>query len=105
MKVKHLKLIVFSLLCVLVMVFLFSNINSTLDVSPKENQYIQNNDYYTIKEYQGKVAVFINEEPVPIDVYESYVYSLPKHDREALSTGIRVESVEDLQKIIEDYTS
>lgn len=105
MKIKHLKLLVFSLLCVLVMGYLFMNINDNLVVSPKENKYIQKNDYYTIAEYQGKIAVFINEEPIPIDIYETYVYSLPEHDREALSKGIRVENVEELQKIIEDYTS
>jgi|GEM_PF-1710392 len=105
MKVKHLKLIIFSLVCVFVMGYLFMNINDNLDVSPKENKYIQKNDYYTIKEYQGKIAVFINEEPIPIDIYEVYVYSLPAHDRENLSKGFRVENVEDLQRIIEDYTS
>ena len=105
MKIKHLKLIVFSLFCILIMGYLFTNINNNLDISPKENKYIQKNDYYTIKEYQGKIAVFINAEPIPIDIYETYVYSLPEHDREALAKGIRVEGVEELQRIVEDYTS
>lgn len=60
---------------------------------------------YTVSEYEGKVAVFKNSDKVPFEVYESYVSLLPESDRERLKKGIRTESTEELQKIIEDYTS
>ena len=71
----------------------------------RENPYIPPIDYYTITEYQGKIAVFKNSDAIPMDVYDSYVSALPQHDRELLKSGIRTESTSELQKIIEDYTS
>ena len=71
----------------------------------RENPYTPPIDYYTVTEYQGKIAVFKNSDTVPIDVYDSYVSVLPQHDRELLKNGIRTESTSELQKIIEDYTS
>lgn len=69
-----------------------------------DNPYLAN-DYYTIAEYQGKIAVFKNGENVPMDIYNVYVSTLPQHDKTLLEQGIKIETPEELQKIIEDYTS
>lgn len=59
---------------------------------------------YIVAEYQGKIAVFNEDNTTPIHVFESpYVRDLPKYDRELLTKGIVVESNTELLKILEDY--
>ncbi|MBR2876346.1 MAG: BofC C-terminal domain-containing protein, partial [Clostridia bacterium] len=60
---------------------------------------------YTLKEYNGRVALFINDNKLPKETFEIRTNSLPTGDIEKLKIGIRVTSEKDLQKIIEDYTS
>lgn len=61
--------------------------------------------YYKVGEYKGKVAVFKNSDKTPFEIYESYIENFPEHDRELLRNGIKADTAEELQKIIEDYTS
>lgn len=105
MKKKHLKIILFSALCICVLAALFITIDEGLEGTVRENPYTPQQDYYTVMEYQGKIAVFKNENTIPLDVYDSYVAYLPEHDRQLLKDGIRADSPSELQKIIEDYTS
>lgn len=60
--------------------------------------------YYYVKEYQGKIAVFSENEKAPDTVYDVYIDNLPEKDKKLLKTGLRAESEEELQQIIEDYT-
>ncbi|MGN0570148.1 MAG: hypothetical protein ACI4N4_06565 [Candidatus Fimenecus sp.] len=102
---KKVKISVFALL------FAFSALILTLSLvtkEPSEKGKVQNTTsatVYTVADYQGKIAVFKNREKTPFEIYDSYVYSLPKEDRERLKSGIQTESESELQKIIEDYTS
>ena len=101
---KILKISIFSLICVLCMGTLFVNLNN--DVESYENEKGQKpQEIYTIKEYDGKIAVFRNNDSKPMEVYESYVSLLPEADRQKLQNGITVDNTRDLQEIIEDYTS
>lgn len=102
---KNRKILFFFIMCIIVLCFLYFFINRDMNEYIRENPYIPPIDYYTVTEYQGKIAVFKNSETIPIDVYDSYVAVLPQHDREMLKNGIRTESTAELQKIIEDYTS
>lgn len=99
------KIFVFFILCVIVLCVLYFLLDRDISEYTRENPYIPPIDYYTVTEYQGKIAVFKNSETIPIDIYDSYVSVLPQHDRELLEKGIRTESTSELQKIIEDYTS
>ena len=58
-----------------------------------------------LKEYDGKIAIFRNEDTQPLNIYDSYVSVLPQSDQEKLKSGITVSNTDDLQKVIEDYTS
>lgn len=59
---------------------------------------------YTVKEYNGKIAVFENGNTEPLKVMESpYIRDLPKTDQEILSQGIIVYDKTELNKILEDY--
>ena len=69
-----------------------------------ENPYLAE-DYYTVKVYQGKVAIFNNKSNLPLNIFDTYVSTLPQHDRMLLEEGITIENTEELQRIIEDYTS
>lgn len=102
---RNRKIFLFFILCVIILCFLYFLLNKDMNEYIRKNPYIPPIDYYTITEYQGKIAVFKNDDTIPIDVYDSYVSVLPQHDRELLQKGIRTESTSELQKIIEDYTS
>lgn len=102
---RNRKIFLFFILCIVILCFLYFLLNRDMNEYIRENPYIPPIDYYTITEYQGKIAVFKNSDTVPLDVYDSYVSVLPQHDRELLKNGIRTESTSELQKIIEDYTS
>jgi len=105
MKKNHLKILLFSAFCVCVLGLLFVMLNRNMENSVRENPYTPQNDYYTVTEYQGKIAVFKNSDTIPLEVYDSYVSHLPEHDRQLLKDGLRADNTVELQKIIEDYTS
>ena len=105
MKKKHTKIILFSALCLCVIAGLFMVLNRDIENNIIENPYTPRNDYYTVTEYQGKIAVFKNTDTIPLEVYDTYIEYLPEHDRLLLKDGIRANSLGELQKIIEDYTS
>lgn len=62
-------------------------------------------DTYTVKEYQGHLAVFRNQETVPFLEYETDVAMLPEKDRDTLKTGKTVHTMAEVEKIVEDYDS
>ncbi len=104
MKSKTFKISLFSLICVICLATLFVNLNNDIEIHENEDN-TNNQDIYTIKEYEGKIAVFKNSDKKPFTVYESYISLLPPQDRQRLENGIKVDNTTDLQKIIEDYTS
>ena len=60
---------------------------------------------YTVKEYEGHIGVFYNNEDTPYQEIDVEVSSLPKADQALLKDGIRVTDVDRLNSIIEDYES
>lgn len=62
------------------------------------------NDKYTVREFEGQIGIFTNDEAKPIEVFETSVSLLPQSDRELLKNGITVDTPEELQKLIEDFT-
>lgn len=95
---------VFVIICVAALTALYLSFDTDAEQKIAENPYIAE-DYYTVQEYQGKIAVFKNNDKVPTDIFDAYVALLPAHDRELLEEGIVIQTPEELQKIIEDYTS
>ena len=71
----------------------------------KQWYWKKRNTQYTIKDYNGKVAVFENDNTYPQNVYDSYTSVLPENDQKRLREGIVVTNTAELQRIIEDYTS
>lgn len=60
---------------------------------------------YMLGAYQGKVASYRMGNDEPAEVFDVYLDSLPAINQQELLRGIPAQSVEELQRLIEDYTS
>ncbi|MCH5191092.1 MAG: hypothetical protein J1F23_02905 [Oscillospiraceae bacterium] len=105
MRNKNTKTALFSAVCISSFILLFIMIYTDNSRAVPENSDTVQSDYYIVSEYEGKIAVFKNEEKFPLEIYDSFTAILPDTDRELLKNGIIANSTEELQKIIEDYTS
>lgn len=61
--------------------------------------------HYLLKAWGGTVALFDKNGTEPLTVYEVAVQSLPPEEQRRLQEGIAVGSDEELQEILENYTS
>ena len=60
---------------------------------------------YTIKDYEGQLAIFVNDSTVPDMTFDVYTRHLPEYDQKKLTQGIKVEGYDKLMELIEDYIS
>lgn len=60
---------------------------------------------YTLSVYDGRIAVFENSDSQPIEVFDVYVSSLPYNEQVELRNGLTAADRDELQRLIEDYTS
>lgn len=102
--------IIFSFLCIFAATFLLTDFayekllvpfDSILETTTSK----ENEKYYKVSVFNGKVAVFEGESKLPYKVYDTYIDSLPDEDKENLEKGICVNTSSELIKIIEEYTS
>ncbi len=73
--------------------------------SPTQNVISPAERMYVLGEKDGRLAVFAADGTTVVDMLDTYIYSLPFTDREAISAGISVYSVNELISLIQDYTS
>ena len=66
---------------------------------------ITEKEYYILKEYNGNIASFRCNDENPIDIFDVSVNSFGEYDKQALYKGIVAYSEEELNRLIEDYTS
>lgn len=71
--------------------------------STTDNEYISPSQVYIVKEFEGKVAIFQQGNNQPIQILDCIIKDLPPDAVQALTTGIEVNSLNELQKIIEAY--
>ena len=55
--------------------------------------------------YEGKVALWKDHQKNPIKVIPYQVSMLPEADQKALEKGIKIDSLAQLHKMLEDYLS
>ncbi|MBR5246695.1 MAG: hypothetical protein IKV25_04905 [Clostridia bacterium] len=105
MKYETKKTIAFFAICFLILSTLFIRLN--IDIEKKETQTTSpyHHTQYTVKDFNGRIAVFENNNTYPQSIYDSYTSVLPEDDQKRLREGIVVSNTTDLQRIIEDYTS
>lgn len=60
---------------------------------------------YILREYNGKTAVFEKGRELPVFIEDIFIDNLPEKDRKALREGIILSSPEELQSLIEDFSS
>lgn len=60
---------------------------------------------FLLGSYNGYIALWKNSDPEPICIWEYPAAALPAADRAALERGIRIETQEELVRILEDYLS
>ena len=60
---------------------------------------------YTLREYEGCVAVYCGGEEAPSTVTDIEVRLLPSRDREMLDTGLSAEDLQELSRLLEDLGS
>lgn len=74
---------------------------SEKNISDSENSAVGYR--YTVKEFNGNVAVFSFGSTYPIEVLECPLKSLPDDEAQKLTAGIDIETEEELQQLIEAY--
>ena len=59
---------------------------------------------YILKDYNGRIALFLSDNDTPEEVFEIFTSSLPEEDVALIKNGILV-TEDEVKKILEDYTS
>lgn len=60
---------------------------------------------YVLGEYEGYLAVFRGEQQKPYQVLQMPVQLLPEEDQGAIEAGIRVQTEQELRRLLEDFAS
>lgn len=63
----------------------------------------ENEVFFTVRAYNGSVAVFKNGDNMPVYCIKTPLSSLTEEDRRLLARGIRAETLSEAYKLIEDY--
>ncbi|WOC31338.1 MULTISPECIES: BofC C-terminal domain-containing protein [Caproicibacterium] len=93
--------------------FVYSSANtvSSQESSPVGSSALQSDEAgektaaYLVKTYHGEIGIFRVGEEAPFRILNVQTASLPTADQQLLSSGISVQSAEELQQIVEDYIS
>jgi hypothetical protein len=55
--------------------------------------------------HEGRIALWRGDDPEPVRVFPYSVATLPKEEQQRLQDGIRIESMAELQRLLEAYLS
>lgn len=95
------------LMCIICVLLLFGIIRIAISQKPKNTQKTvsePDKTVYTVKDYNGRIAVFENDSETPSTVYDTpLTKELPISDRKKLQHGIKVSSKKELITLLQDY--
>lgn len=74
-------------------------------VKQSSAESVTQQEYYILKDYCGKIAVFKGDSSTPEQIYDIFTNTLPEQDITMLTHGIEVKSENELTELINDYTS
>lgn len=60
---------------------------------------------YILKDYEGKLAVYLPDASEPEKIFNVYLSTLPPFDRGQLQQGVKIKDYAELVQRIEDYIS
>ena len=55
--------------------------------------------------HDGRIALWVGDDPEPTTIFPYYVSMLPKADQKALENGIEIQDEHRLHSLLEDYLS
>jgi len=70
-----------------------------------ESREITVKPHYIVKEYEGAIRVFTEGSDAPMRVLNISIENLRQSDREKFIDGIRLETLEDVTQLEEDFSS
>lgn len=80
-----------------------SNTTSSQESTSAAEVLASGSDVYIVREYEGHIAVYRNDETTPFREYNTDVTILPQADRAALKQGKVLHSMAEVEKLMEDY--
>ena len=75
------------------------------DIIPLPQEQTKPPVVYTLRDYQGRIAVYEGENTQPIEVFDIFSNSLPEDEYLKVMAGVPANSESELQRLIEAYTS
>lgn len=79
--------------------------SNSQNAKKSEQSIIVTEHSYTVKAYDGKVAVFEDDAETPFKITDTSIKILPEADRDILEKGIKADTLSDISRILEDYCS
>ena len=89
---------------IITLLLALSSFASVKTTAPEPKSQIRD-DYYILSVYDGRIAVFENGSDKPVEVFDTFVSSLPYTEQSELQNGITARDRNELLRLIEDYTS
>lgn len=80
-------------------------LNATQAPAPVTDAAQKHEPKYVFSQYKGRLALFQRDFAMPVEIFDVYLNAFPQEEQERILAGISAESDEEIQKIIEDYTS
>ncbi|MDE5853327.1 MAG: hypothetical protein K2G97_04705 [Oscillospiraceae bacterium] len=93
------------MICFTIYILVYTIHCETADKSPQVTQ-IDNktkNYKYCVKDVSGKITVYEKDNSTPIKTLDTRTNLLPEQDRQMLSQGIYLNSIEELNSLLQDY--
>ncbi len=100
---KHIETVLFALIFIVSAFMLIIGCNSTEKIKKTDSTETTVGFLYTVKEFNGKVALFEYGENLPFQILESPISNLPQSEADKIRSGINVSTEKQLQNIIEAY--
>lgn len=103
---KVLKTVKILILCVLLLALASFAKNGSEAGNETGGEVAINSEYsFKISDFDGRIAVFDLKSDEMIEVFDVYLSSLPYDEQNEIKNGIFAENRQELQRIIEDFTS
>ncbi len=93
------------MVCFTIYILIYTIHCETADKSSQVTQIASEaKDYkYCVKDVSGKITVYEKDNSTPIKTLDTRTNLLPEQDRQMLSQGIYLNSIEELNSLLQDY--
>ncbi|MGN0525978.1 MAG: BofC C-terminal domain-containing protein [Acutalibacteraceae bacterium] len=100
---KHILIISFILFfSVTILIYSITQTNNISITAKPQNEV---KTQYTLKDYNGRIALFVGDKDIPKEIFNTFTVSLPTEDADNIRKGITVYSEKELNELLENYLS